>query len=37
MQFQRIRVPSAKIIINKILRAFDRDEILLKFDINIKR
>jgi hypothetical protein len=37
MQFQRIRIPSAKIIINKALRAFDEDEILLEFNINIER
>jgi hypothetical protein len=37
MQSQRIRVSSVKIIANKVLRAFDEDEILLKFNINIER
>jgi hypothetical protein len=37
MQSQRIRMPSAKAIANKALRAFDGDEILLEFDISIER
>jgi hypothetical protein len=37
MQSQRIRIPSAKAIANEALRAFDEDEILLKFGTNIER
>jgi hypothetical protein len=37
MRSQRMRVLSAKVIANKALRAFEGDEILLKFGPNTER